>query len=162
VRLTGEGLSIRPSDNIEMLRKFAADPMVIKETRIDAIYGLVNLMDAAQDAAPDFTARSLILYGLHDEIVPEDPTFTMIDHLPEFDPPRHTVAVYRNGSHMLMRDLQGEVVIEDVLAWMEHPGRPLPSGADRRGGEPTKDVIPPPAGADKQHAPGLLPGVERP
>ena len=162
VRLTGEGLSIRPSDNIEMLRKFAADPMVIKETRIDAIYGLVNLMDAAQRAAPDFTARSLILYGMHDEIVPEDPVFAMIDHLPKFDPPRHTVAVYRNGYHMLMRDLEGEVVIKDVLAWIEHPGRPLPSGADRRGGQPTKEAIPAATETEKQHAPGLLPGVERP
>ena len=45
--LTGEGLDIRPSDNVEMLRALGRDPLVIKETRIDAIYGLTNLMEAA-------------------------------------------------------------------------------------------------------------------
>src|SRR5690606_32526522 len=37
--LTGEGLDIVPTDNIEILRQMAYDPLVIKETRIDAIYG---------------------------------------------------------------------------------------------------------------------------
>lgn len=165
VRLTGEGLSIRPSDNIEMLRKFSADPMVIKATRVDTVHGLVNLMDEAQAAAPKLNQRMLILYGLKDEIVPDNPTFAMIKRLPEHNPPHYTVAVYGKGYHMLMRDLQAPTVIGDALAWMEHPGQPLPSGADRRGGDgqpadPTERLEPKPD--DKQPAPGLLPGVERP
>lgn len=131
MRLTGEGLKIRPSDNIEMLRRFSADPLVIKQTRVDTIYGLVDLMDAAQVAAPKLAMRSLILYGLKDEIVPDKPTFTMIERLPKFDPPRHKLALYATGYHMLMRDLQAAVVIEDALAWMQNPDRPLPSGAER-------------------------------
>ncbi len=50
--LTGRGLGIKPSDNIAMLRALSRDPLVIKETRVDTIYGLVNLMDAALAAAP--------------------------------------------------------------------------------------------------------------
>ncbi len=50
-RLTGQGLAIRPSDNIEMLRALGRDPLVIKETRVDAVYGLVGLMDRAYEAA---------------------------------------------------------------------------------------------------------------
>ena len=42
--LTGKGLNIKPSDNIPMLIEFRKDPLVIKETRIDTIYGLTNLM----------------------------------------------------------------------------------------------------------------------
>lgn len=162
VRLTGGGLSIRPSDNIEMLRKFSADPMVIKATRVDTIHGLVDLMDEAQDSAPKLTQRTLILYGLKDEIVPDSPTFAMIKHLPQHNPPTHTVALYTKGYHMLLRDLQAKRVIDDALAWMEHPGQPLPSGADRQGGDqsPTDKLEPTPDG--KQPAPGLLPGVERP
>jgi alpha-beta hydrolase superfamily lysophospholipase len=162
MRLTGEGLSIRPSDNIEMLRKFSADPMVIKATRIDTVHGLVDLMDAAQAAAPNFTPRSLILYGTRDEVVPDNPTFAMIKRLPHHNPPLHTVAVYTQGYHMLLRDLQAERVIDDVLAWLRTPDRPLPSGADQT----ARQVLggKPPGGKpeDKQHAPGLLPGVERP
>src|SRR5260370_1286892 len=50
--LTGRGLEIKPSDNIPMLRALSRDPLVIKETRVDTIYGLVDLMDAALDSAP--------------------------------------------------------------------------------------------------------------
>lgn len=131
LRLTGEGLKIRPSDNIEMLRRFSADPLVIKQTRADTIHGLVDLMDAAQAAAPKISARSLILYGMKDEIVPDKPTFTMIERLPKFEPPRHRLALYASGYHMLMRDLQASIVIADALAWMQYPEQPLPSGAER-------------------------------
>ena len=47
--VTGRGLEIKPSDNIPMLRALSRDPLVIKETRVDTIYGLVDLMDAALD-----------------------------------------------------------------------------------------------------------------
>src|SRR5208282_2316330 len=50
-RLTGEGLHITPSDNREMLIALAKDPLVIKETRVDTIWGLVNLMDSALAAS---------------------------------------------------------------------------------------------------------------
>lgn len=131
MHLTGEGLEIRPSDNIAMLRKLSADPLVIKRTRVDTIHGLVDLMDAAQAAAPALTARSLILYGVKDEVVPDNPTFAMIKRLPAFDPPRHRLAIYPKGYHMLMRDLEGEMVISDVLVWLESPHRPLPSGDEK-------------------------------
>jgi acylglycerol lipase len=36
-----------------MLRKFSRDPLVIKATRTDAIWGLANLMDDARVAAGD-------------------------------------------------------------------------------------------------------------
>ena len=52
MKLTGRGLEIRASDNDDMLRALGADPLVIKETRIDAIHGLVDLMDTALEAAP--------------------------------------------------------------------------------------------------------------
>jgi hypothetical protein len=43
--LTGRSLDIVPSDNIEMLRDNFNDELFIKETRTDAIYGLVALME---------------------------------------------------------------------------------------------------------------------
>ncbi len=50
--LSGRSLHILASDNIPMLRALGHDPLVIKETRVDTIWGLVNLMDAALDLAP--------------------------------------------------------------------------------------------------------------
>ena len=50
LKLTGRGLGVMASDNIEMLRALGADPLFIKATRVDAIAGLVALMDSG--AAP--------------------------------------------------------------------------------------------------------------
>ncbi len=68
--LTGRGLHILASDNIPMLRALARDPWVIKETRVDTIWGLVNLMDAALASAPRLRVRLLLMYGATDEIIP--------------------------------------------------------------------------------------------
>jgi alpha-beta hydrolase superfamily lysophospholipase len=45
---SGAGLKVVPSDNIEMLRANGRDPLFIKSTRTDAIFGLVALMDEAK------------------------------------------------------------------------------------------------------------------
>ena len=72
-KLTGEGLDIQASDNIEMLRSLGRDPLVIKATRVDVLYGVTNLMDIAAEATVDFSEKSLIMYGKHDDIVPRQP-----------------------------------------------------------------------------------------
>lgn len=130
-KLTGEGLKITPSDNIEMLRALGRDPLVIKGSRIDMIYGLVNLMDAAFFSAPHFTQRALVLYGEKDEIVPKEPTYRMIANLPKTTAGRRRIALYAEGYHMLLRDLAGETIWRDIAAWIAAPDAALPSGADR-------------------------------
>jgi acylglycerol lipase len=126
--LTGQGLGILPSDNIEMLRRLGEDPLVIKETRVGTIYGLVNLMDAALAASPKLTRPALILYGERDQVIPKRPTRRMLANLPE----GVRVAIYEGGYHMLLRDLPAITVWKDLAAWMADPSAPLPSKADRR------------------------------
>jgi acylglycerol lipase len=130
--VTGRGLKIRASDNIEMLRALSRDPLVIKETRIDTIYGLSNLMDQALAAAPALRSPALILYGKNDEVIPADPVRRMIESLPADSRARRRLAYYDAGYHMLLRDLQGETVWRDIAAWIGDAKAPLPSGADRR------------------------------
>ena len=133
-RLTGEGLHIVPSDNRAMLIALAHDPLVIKETRIDTIWGLVNLMDAALAASQHLDdVPLLILYGEHDEVIPKEPTLDMIEALPPDPLHVRRIAIYPKGYHMLLRDLEAKTVWADVLAWIEDPKAPLPSGADRTG-----------------------------
>lgn len=133
--LTGRGLDVKPSDNLEMLRALARDPLVIKGTRVDAIWGLVNLMDEALEAAPRVKTPLLVLYGAKDELIPKAPTRRFLARLsPEADA---RVAYYPAGYHMLTRDVQANVVLADVAAWVK--GRAnghtpaLPSGADAGG-----------------------------
>ncbi len=128
--VTGEGLDIHPSDNIEMLRALGRDPLIIRETRIDAIYGLTDLMEAAAVNGGALTVPALILYGEHDEIIPAEPLCEMLEHLPDREISHWRLMLYDNGYHMLSRDLQGELVIRDMAAWIHDQGSWLPSGQE--------------------------------
>ena len=127
--LTARGLKITPSDNIEMLKALGRDPKIIKATRVDAIYGLSNLMDAALARAARLNTPALILYGEKDEIIPRRPTQIMLDRLSGAGLDRR-VALYPGGYHMLLRDLQAATPLLDIAHWITAPDRPLPSGAD--------------------------------
>ena len=122
----GSNLDIWPSDNIEMLRALSADPLVIKGARVDAVYGLVNLIDAALTEAQNIRVPTLLLYGANDQIVPPEPVGEFVASLD----PVHRVAVYASGYHMLLRDLGGQVVVNDIATWVDTPQRALPSGAE--------------------------------
>jgi len=129
--LSGRGLEILPSDNIEMLRALSRDPLVIKETRVDAIDGLVDLMDEAAAAVGRLELPVLLLYGAHDEVIPADPMWAAAGRLPQTGTGRQRVAYYPQGWHMLLRDLGAARVTDDVAAWIDQSSAPLPSGADR-------------------------------
>jgi len=129
-RLTGRGLKIKPSDNIEMLRALGRDPWVIKGARIDAIYGLVDLMDRALDASYSFDKKSLILYGVRDDIVKGGPTRMMFSRLPNAPTQSRRIAVYEGGYHMLLRDLSAQKIWTDIVHWIDNAATLLPSGAD--------------------------------
>ena len=128
---TGSGLKIQASDNIPMLIGLGKDPLVIKSTRIDSVYGLTDLMDAAYGSPKSLTIPSLLLYGEKDEVVPWEPTRDVWNSLPNgIDGPQRA-ALYANGWHMLLRDLQAETVLTDIREWVRSPLSPLPSGADK-------------------------------
>jgi alpha-beta hydrolase superfamily lysophospholipase len=130
LRLTGASLHLVPSDNIEMLRALSRDPLVIKETRIDTIYGLADLMNRAFEQAKRLDKLTLVLYGECDEIVSKPSVYRMLNTLP---PNRKwRVAFYENGYHLLLRDLEAPKLWRDIAAWIDNPSQRLPSGADRR------------------------------
>jgi acylglycerol lipase len=128
--LTGSSLHILASDNIEMLRALGRDPLVIKGTRIDTISGLVDLMGLAFESGPEFDERTLLLYGADDQVIPASAMRQFIQSLPAAGSGRRRIAWYKDGYHMLARDLEGPMVIADMQSWMLHPKAPLPSGAD--------------------------------
>lgn len=125
-RPTGKSLQRQASDNIEMLRALGRDPLVIKQTRIDTVAGLADLMDVALASAPRLSSRTLILYGEQDQIVPKLPTCQMLHTLPDAIDWR--LGLYPDGYHMLTRDLDGERVISDIATWILAPQQMLPSG----------------------------------
>ena len=133
---TGRGLGIQASDNIPMLRRLGADPLVIKRTRADAIHGLVGLMDMAA-ASPGRLGKNppplLVLYGLRDEVIPKPPVERFVASLDTAaQDGQARVALYDTGWHMLLRDLQAAKVWRDLAVWMQDTAAALPSGAETR------------------------------
>lgn len=116
--VSGQGLDIKPSDNIKMLRQLGRDPLVIKGTRADAVYGLSTLMDKALSSSGSLSGQAMILYGRHDEIIPSKPTCEMLKRLSRRQDLSWRFVLYDNGYHMLLRDLQAEVVHRDIVQWI--------------------------------------------
>lgn len=134
LEVTGQGLRLKPSDNLPMLMALGADPLVLKGARVDTVWGLANLMDAALASARFLHAPALILYGEKDEIIPRAPTRAMLESLPKAGAGGRRVAIYRDGYHMLLRDLGSETPWQDIRHWIADRRAPLPSGADSRVG----------------------------
>jgi alpha-beta hydrolase superfamily lysophospholipase len=109
-------VTIIPSDNIEMLRALARDPLFQKQTRSDALFGLVNLMDEARAAPAKLGAVPpiLLLTGKKDQIIPQAATQGVINELGT----RASLRRYDDGYHMLLRDLEGPKVSQDVADWV--------------------------------------------
>ena len=132
---TVPGMILRPdgvvrviaSDNREALRRLSTNPLTIRGTRVDAVRGLVDLMDAALAAAPAFQEPALVLYGGKDELIPARATETLWRALPA-GPGR---AYYADGYHLLLRDLGRALPIGDIVAWIGGPAAVLPSRADQ-------------------------------
>ena len=116
---------IRATDNIEVLRKMSRDPNMIFDTRVDAIYGLVGLMQDAQDRIGLVKTPMLYQYGAHDQIIPASAAHHAVRKLP----PSGRSAFYPDDWHLLNRDLGRERVLGDALAFLRDPSGAFPSGA---------------------------------
>jgi len=114
---------VTPSDNIAMLIRNGRDPKMLFETRMDAVYGLIDLMQEGAEAMSAVPARTLYLIGEKDEIIP----MGALDAAAAALPPGARVVRYPRGHHMLLRDLQAETVWRDVLAYLADPAAPAPS-----------------------------------
>ena len=126
----GRVVKVVPSDNVPMLIALGKDPLFQKQTRADALYGLVNLMGEARTAPERLASPPPILYlhGEKDQIIPPEPAEATIKALGA----RADVRQYPNGYHMLLRDLEGAKVQEDVAAWILAHAPPSLRASDSR------------------------------
>ncbi|RYG36178.1 MAG: alpha/beta fold hydrolase [Burkholderiales bacterium] len=122
-----EGLDIVATDNNAKLREMWFDPYVQKSNRIDSVYGVVSMMEEADQMIDRLPAEvpTLMLYGANDQIIPPEGVERAAKRMPD----HVRTAYYEKGYHMLMNDLQAESVWSDILAFIRKPDSPLPSGA---------------------------------
>jgi alpha-beta hydrolase superfamily lysophospholipase len=116
---------VQASDNIEHLIRMGRDPRLIFRTRLDALYGLVELMHRAVGSVGAIRRPPPVFYayGRNDQIIPRGPSFEAAAQLKAGD----RSAFYPHGWHMLTRDLHGALVSRDILAFLRDPAGPLPS-----------------------------------
>ncbi|MDW8399259.1 MAG: alpha/beta fold hydrolase, partial [Acetobacteraceae bacterium] len=118
------------SDNAAALRRFGEDPLTLREVSIEMLHGLVRLMWEAAARAPGCCpAPTLVLHGANDRVVQGEPLRLAL----AAGTGGARVARYAQGWHLLLRDRVREVVLADILRFLEDPGAPLPSGAEAAG-----------------------------
>ena len=128
-----QAIGIRPTDREVVLDRLANDPLWIRNTRVEVMGGVADLMDRALQTLPRFSGpTSLIQYGGKDEIIPPEAACAMFQRLPKGAPWR--AAVYPAGFHMLTRSGVANAVLGDIAAFIKDPDATLPSGqaVDRR------------------------------
>ena len=113
------------TDNIEAQRAMSRDANMIFGARIDTLYGIVSLMQHAEDRIGQVKVPMLYLYGAHDEVIPKKAALDAVERLP----PGARTAYYAKGWHLLNRDLQRDTALLDISAFVRDPAAPLPSGA---------------------------------
>ncbi|MDW7745063.1 alpha/beta hydrolase [Halomonas sp.] len=126
---TVQRLGIEPTDDPEMKRRLAEDPLILRRARVDTLHGVSLAMDASLEAARRLPAPALILYGTEDHIIPPEAICALLERLPEKESIR--LALYPQGYHMLTRYTKRERTEADIAAWLADPAAPLPSGQER-------------------------------
>ena len=115
---------ITASDNMEALRRFSTDPLILRNVRMDMVAGVVELMDRAVAALPQCCGEVpvLLMVGGKDEVVPISIARRALRdaHFPR-------VAYYADGWHLLLRDRIRADVARDILAFMANPRQPIPA-----------------------------------
>lgn len=132
-------IDYRPTDNPKTMEKLRSDPMMLRQPRLDMAYGLVDLMDDARVAARHVRLPYLMMHGLGDRIVPQEPVRAAIEIMPRRADSK--LAFYKDGYHLLMRDKAGPIVAADVAAWISDHEAALPSGADASKSQPEMAVL---------------------
>lgn len=118
--LSGERAGRQASDNIEFLRAMYEDPLVIKETRIDAVLGAERIMGEGYDASDEVSSDFLFLYGEKDDIIPLKALRKTAARLCG----KVAAVSYPESWHLIFADLERAAPLDDVIFWID---------ADRQG-----------------------------
>ena len=127
--LSARHLDVKPTDESAVMQQLASDPRRIWETRIDAMAGVSDLMDAALAAIPELNgAPTLMLIAGEDEVIPAPAACAMFRRLSSAQSWR--TAYYPAGYHMLTRFSGSASVLADMRRFLADAEAPLPSGAE--------------------------------
>ncbi|WP_424813783.1 alpha/beta fold hydrolase [Roseococcus sp. YIM B11640] len=130
----GRSPTMIPTDNDDALERLYADPDAEQDARVDTVWGMLQMMQTTMPRLANCcTAPTLVMIGARDPVAEERPLRTALRTVPQGQPFR--VARYPEGRHLLLLDRRRDIAVRDILAFTRDPAMPLPSGADRLGGQ---------------------------
>lgn len=122
-KLTGESAGRQASDNIEFLRAMFKDPNVVKETRLDAVLGVVRMMGEGWDASDEISGDFLVVYGVKDDIIPVKKMKKAAARLSgEID-----AREYPDAWHLILADEARAAPVGDIADWIKERADREPS-----------------------------------
>lgn len=126
--VTGRELPVHvvASDNMAALIRLYYDPLTLRATRLEALQGLVALMKQSAHAARHIHGPTLCVYGDKDQLVPPSAMAEVWRSMPK----QVRLDLIPGGHHLLLRDRNGKLVMQDMVGWMATPETWLPSGGD--------------------------------
>lgn len=102
-----------------LAERLGHDPLVLHETRLEVLHGLVELMDQAAGEASRLELPLLVLFGMRDEVIPLEGIRHTLDSLRA----PVTTRFYEDGYHLLLREKQA-AVWNDILSWLRELSPP--------------------------------------
>ncbi len=113
-------VDVQASDNIEMLKELAKDKFFIHKPNLRSLYGVITLMDKSYKNAREFfidtTYNTLLIVPLRDEIVPRKPLIELLEKINIKN--KLDLLVYESSYHMILRDINGYKIANDIKDWM--------------------------------------------
>ena len=120
----GKYIKVRPSDNIEMLKDYSIDPLVIHEPTTQSLNGIIQLMDTAYKDSKIFLKKpsyqTLLIIPVMDEIVPRKPLLNLLENPDVYENLNNNLylAVYDKNFHMILRDNDGDRISREIKEWI--------------------------------------------
>ena len=117
-------VKVRASNNNEMLKKLSEDKFFVHKPTLESLQGIITLMDESFIDTKKYlenpTFKTLILLPLRDEVVPRKPLISIIYdlNLKKNFLEHIKINVYEESYHMMLRDLQGDQVLNDIKDWI--------------------------------------------
>jgi alpha-beta hydrolase superfamily lysophospholipase len=103
--VSGANPFTKVTDDEAVLRAMARDDLLIRNTRIDAVSGVVDMMDRARVAAEKFDpGPTLILWAGRDDLIPGGAMRSFLDSMPPSPPAVREIRFEPDGYHLLLRD----------------------------------------------------------
>jgi alpha-beta hydrolase superfamily lysophospholipase len=118
--VSGANPVTKVTDDEAVLQAMRKDTLLIRATRMDAVSGLVDLMDDAVAAAPVFDpGPALLLWAGRDDLVPGSATSAFVQRLPPAPPARRTLRHEPGGYHLLLRDTGRAARARAIGLWLD-------------------------------------------